>query len=285
MTGPVEGVIFDIEEFAVFDGPGIRGCVFVKGCPLRCAWCHNPEGLKRDIQRAVTRSMCIGCGACEEVCPSPGGCTACGACVNVCPKGCISMVGERTDSARVARTIGAHADILRASGGGVTFSGGEPMAQSGFIVDIRRRLGGLHALIETSGYAPPGVFARVIAEMDMVIMDIKHMDDDAHRRYTGVSNEGIQRNLSTLKSSGIPFRIRVPLIPAVNDSAENMRSTAAALEGARSLEKVELLRYNRAAGGKYPMLDLNYSPPFPEDAEPSIFTEPFTDMGIEVCVL
>lgn len=279
------GIVFDIEEFAVFDGPGIRCAVFLKGCPLRCMWCHNPEGLSPRPERVVTKSLCIHCGACREVCPSPDQCIGCGKCVNVCPKGCIRIAGTRMTPEEVAAKIRRNAPILAMNGGGVTFSGGEVMLQPDFVVAVRRLVPDVHALIETSGYAKPEVFERVVSEMDMVIMDVKIVDPTLHKRYTGADNAIILANLRRLIEMEKVFRIRIPLIPTVNDTLENMEATAALLEGAKYLEKVELLPYNRAAGAKYSGVGLEYTPDFPENEAPRIFKEPFERRGIIIEVL
>ena len=153
-----KGLVFDIEEFAVYDGPGIRCAVFLKGCPLRCMWCHNPEGLEPHPQRVVTQSLCVHCNACREVCPSPDRCIGCGRCVDVCPKGCIRIAGTRMTAGEVAARIRKQAKILALNGGGVTFSGGEVMLQSDFVVAIRKLVPEVHALIETSAFASAETF-------------------------------------------------------------------------------------------------------------------------------
>lgn len=283
--GMITGLVFDIEEFAVFDGPGIRCTVFLKGCPLRCMWCHNPEGLAPHPQRVVTLGLCAHCGACEKVCPSPGNCIGCGRCVDVCPKGCIRIAGERMTARQVAERIRRQAKVLAMNGGGVTFSGGEVLLQSDFVVAVRQLIPEVHALIETSGFSTPEVFRKVAEAMDMVIMDVKIVDPALHKRYTGVDNAPILANLEQLKAMGKPMRIRVPLIPGVNDTPENMEATARRIEGARSLEKVELLRYNKAAGAKYAGVGMTYSPDFPEQQEPRIIREPFEARGMRVEIL
>ena len=185
----------------------------------------------------------------------------------------------------VAEKINRQARILALNGGGVTFSGGEVLMQSDFVVAVRKLIPDVHALIETSGFASAEVFTRLIGAMDMVIMDIKMVDAQLHKKYTGVDNAPILRNLEILKKSGKPFRIRIPLIPAVNDTLENMEATARLLEGAQHLEKVELLRYNKAAGAKYSGVGMSYAPDFPEQQEPCIFREPFEKRGIRVEIL
>jgi len=279
------GSIFDIEEFAVYDGPGMRTAVFLKGCPLKCRWCHNPEGLRPGPQRITSHSLCIRCGACANACPSMEQCTGCGACADVCPADAVHIAGAPVEAETIARRILANARVLQMNGGGVTFSGGEPLMQPDFVLEICRLLPGVHKCIETSGYAAQKDFRRVIDAMDYVIMDVKLADSAAHRKWTGVDNGRILANLSYLKRCGKPFRIRVPLIPTVNDSLENMQQTARLIAGSENLDRVELLPYHKAAGAKYQSAGLRYDPGFPTDQPPQIHTQPFLSLGMEVTVL
>lgn len=274
------GVVFDIKQMAVFDGPGIRTTVFLKGCPLRCRWCHNPEGLSPKPELMVSHASCTHCGRCAAVCPSPGQCILCGRCVQVCPDGLRKICGTDYSPRQLARVLLEDRDYLAAMGGGVTFSGGEPTMQARFVVDTARLLEGMHLAVETCGYCSPEDFDAVLSVMDYVVMDLKLVDEQAHRRSTGVSNRPILANLERLISSGKPFRIRIPVIPGVNDSEENFRATAALLQGAPELEMVELLPYHKTAGAKYSMVGKNYEPGFDVSAEPHLDTEIFEACGI-----
>ena len=279
------GTIFDIKQFAVFDGPGIRTTVFLKGCPLRCEWCHNPEGLSFQPQIMVSKSACTHCGRCEAVCPSPSRCLVCGKCVRACPAGLRRICGKRVESADLAAKLLKDREYLEKQGGGVTFSGGEPTAQGEFLLECLRLLRPMHRAVETSGYCDTDLFREILTELDYVIMDIKHTDDTMHQRYTGVSNRRILQNLDSLKRSGKPFRIRIPMIPAVNDTEENFRETAKLLADAENLDFVELLPYHQTAGAKYEMVGLDYKPSFQTDLLPNLDTAAFAERHIPCKVI
>lgn len=273
----MEGVVFDIVEMTVNDGPGVRTTVFLKGCPLRCQWCHNPEGLSFRPQRMVSSAGCTNCGACREVCPSPDACTACGECVKVCPARLRRIAGTVFQPEELAARLKKHQDFLTRMGGGVTFSGGEPTAQPEFLISVLKLLDGMHRTIETSGYCDAETFQQILKYVDYVIMDIKLVDSRKHRQFTGVDNKKILNNLEYLKRSGLPFLIRVPLIPGVNDSRENLEQTARLLENCPTLEGVELLPYHQTAGAKYEMVGIPYAPGF------DVTKEPVGDMQVFQC--
>lgn len=274
----MKGTVFDVKEFAVFDGPGIRTTVFLKGCPLRCRWCHNPEGLSPKPQLMVSVAACVHCGKCLEVCGHKGGCVACGACIPYCPQGLRRMAGYEIEAEALA------ARLLKGAlfpDGGVTFSGGEPLMQWPFVRGVASLLPGIHLAVETSGYASDEVFSEMMGKMDLVMMDVKHTDPAQHKKWTGVDNAPILRHLEMLKAGATPFIVRVPLIPGVNDSHENLSRTAELVAGAKALVRVELLPYHQTAGAKYPMAGMDYEPGFDTARAPNRELEVFRERGIE----
>lgn len=278
------GTIFDIKEFAVFDGPGMRQTVFFKGCPLRCNWCHNPEGLCMQPQLMVSTASCSDCGKCRAVC-SHETCIACGECVAVCPLRLRRIAGEAVTSDELVKRIRKNADYYARYGGGVTFSGGEPLMQASFLLEVLKKIPDLHRAIETSGYCDPAVFREVVQNLDYVMMDLKIIDDQKHRHYTGVSNEKILKNARQLCDGKTSFVIRIPVIPGVNDDEENYRSTAAFLQGASALLKVELLPYHKTAGAKYSMLGMEYQPDFDPNRLVRTSAKLFEEYGIRCEIL
>lgn len=278
-----EGVVFDIKQFAVFDGPGIRTTVFLKGCPLRCMWCHNPEGLSFSPQLMVSQNGCTRCGICRKACVFPEKCTLCGACVAVCPNRLRKICGEWITASALSDKLLRDLEYLKTQGGGVTFSGGEPTGQTKFLLECLRRLRPMHRAIETCGYCRSDIFKQILGELDYVIFDLKVINEEKHKYYTGVSNRLILENLEELKRSGISFRVRIPVIPGVNDTEDNYRETAQLLKGAEHLEMVELLPYHETAGAKYEMVALKYMPDFDINHQPKLETTAFKDAGIR-CV-
>ena len=275
-----EGIVFDIKEFAVYDGPGIRTTAFLKGCPLRCQWCHNPEGLSPRPELMVSRAACTHCGACERVCPSPERCTACGRCVPVCRGGLRRIVGRRWSAEALAGRLSKDADVYRDSGGGVTFSGGEPLMQWPFVAEVIRAMPDVHAAVETSGYASDEVFREAMALCDLILIDWKVSDPALHKRCTGVEQAAIRRHVQWLAQGETPFILRMPIIPGVNDNAAHFETAASLVESARALVRVDVLPYQRAAGAKYAMVGREYAPEFDEARPPAFYTEVFEKRNI-----
>ena len=281
----MQGTIFDMQQLTVQDGPGVRTTVFLEGCPLRCQWCHNPEGLSPAPQLMASPNGCTHCGRCREVCPSPSKCVACGQCIAVCPAGLRRIAGRRMEARELADLLLKDRAYLTALGGGVTFSGGEPTMQGAFLLEVVSLLQGMHCAIETCGYCDQALFAQLLEKLDYFILDVKLADDALHRHYTGVSNTRILANLAQLKRQRKPFRVRIPLLPGANDTVDNLRRTAALLQDAPALEGVELLRYHQTAGAKYEMVGLPYAPEFDQKQPPNADCTPFERLQIPCRIL
>lgn len=236
------GLIFSIEEFSIHDGPGIRTTIFLKGCPLHCTWCHNPEGIS-PLPQVMNKK-----------------------------NGEKAISGNKISSDELAKLILKNKDIYQLNAGGVTFTGGEPLLQSSFIAEVLHKIKPhIHTAIETSGYSKPEVFERIIPMFDLVLMDIKHTDPGIHKKYTGVDNKIIMHNLKFLCKSETEFIIRIPLIPGVNDTEENMYNTMLLIKDAEKLRRVELLPYHRTAGAKYQMIGQEYKPQFDTNLKPRVY--------------
>ena len=249
----MKGMIFDIKEMAVHDGPGIRTTVFLKGCPLRCVWCHNPEGLSAVPQLMYKEARCLKCDLCKTTCDHSE-CQPYGRCINICPMNCMEIVGREVEASELADVLRRSADVLGDSFGGFTFSGGEPLMQSDFILEVIAYLSGYHFCIETSGYASANVFSKILDKIDYVIMDLKLADDSMHKQFTGVSNERILKNFDTLRKSGKECCIRTPLIPSITDTEKNLSEIKALVGDIHH----ELLPYNPIGAAKYKMLNMSY---------------------------
>lgn len=249
----MKAIIFDIKGFAISDGPGIRTTVFFKGCPLRCKWCHNPEGLSAEAQLCIKTAQCTNCGKCLKKC-THAECQKWERCLHICPQGNISIAGKEYDSETLASILKRDTDLYLSGGGGVTFSGGEPMMQISFIRELIPKLNGIHTAVETSGYVSPDKFNHDILLFDYVMFDLKLYDNDSHKAFTGVPNDWIHENLRILQSSGKKFILRIPIIPDITDTEYNLRGLAE-LAGDSD---VELLSYNTLAGAKYTNFGMKY---------------------------
>ena len=227
----MKGRVFNVQRFCLQDGPGIRTTVFMKGCPLRCAWCHNPESQSRQAEILYDASKCLACGACAAACPRGlhivederheylrTGCDGCGACASACPAEALELCGREADSGDVLDTVTRDVDFYAASGGGMTLSGGEPMAQPEFALALARGAKdmGIHVCLETCGYCSREDFQKIMPHVDLFLFDFKLADGEAHRRYTGADNALILENLNYLNDAGAGIILRCPVIPGVN---------------------------------------------------------------------
>lgn len=270
------GLIFDIRRYAVHDGPGIRTTVFLKGCPLSCWWCHNPESQSAEPQLMFREARCAHCGACAQACPQAaiawqGGlpvteaarCTRCGACTRACPAGARELTGQDLNVPQVMALLRRDVAFFDQSGGGVTLSGGEPLDQPEFSAALLRacQAEDIHTALDTCGYAPWEVLDEVRTHTDLFLYDVKLMDDDLHRRYTGVSNRLILENLRRLAGLGHKIILRVPLIPGITDGEDNLRAIAELARSLPNTPRVDLLPYHDAARLKYQRLGIAYPLP------------------------
>lgn len=286
-TGPErEALIFNIQKYNTYDGPGVRTLIFFKGCPLRCRWCANPEGLERKVQIMFKAQACIHCGACTKVCPvgihhmNAAGehevnreidCIACGKCVAACPRQALSIVGERKTITELLEVVEEDRMFYEMSGGGVTLGGGECTAQPEAAISILAacKQAGINTAIETSGYTSESNILKIAEVCDLFLFDLKHMDPVKHMEWTGVNNEKILHNLTLLLEKGYNVKIRMPVLKGINDSDDEFYQVAeflAPYKSYKNFQGVDILPYHKMGVGKYPQVGKVY----PIEGDPSL---------------
>lgn len=268
------GLITDIQRFSIHDGPGIRTTVFLKGCNMVCAWCHNPEALAIKRQLQFYPDKCIGCGACFSACGygvheikegmrqlHRAHCTACGACAEVCCAESLQMAGKEVTIEAVMEEVLADRDFYAHSGGGITLSGGEPACQIAFAKELLNcsKQEGLHTAIETNLSLGWSEYEGLLPFTDLVLFDIKLMDPELHQTWTGISNDIVMSNARTLSETGKPMVVRTPVIPGVNDDPETISAIAEFIKDFKSLQYYELMPYHPLGAGKYTSLGMEYA--------------------------
>lgn len=275
-----QGIIFDIQRFTIHDGPGIRTELFLKGCPLRCDWCSNPESQMASIQLGVYKTQCISrkkCGACEKACPEEGilkftrgklisidgnKCTNCLACYQACPSDAIKQWGKAMSVEECMKEIRKDKGYYERSGGGVTVSGGEPLLLSDFVAALFKicKEEGIHTCLESSLYADWKEIEKILPYTDLIISDIKHLDTNIHKKYTGVDNERILENLKRLANEKCELILRIPIIPNVNEDMDNIKATAEFIlnELGGNVKTLQLLSFMRLGEEKYRSLGMPY---------------------------
>lgn len=298
-----EGSVFNIQRFSIHDGPGIRTTVFLKGCNLRCAWCHNPESRSPRQEIQFFPQKCVLCKKCIEVCPqgaftiNDAGvklfdrsvCDGCGLCVANCYYDALVYVAKTMTVEQVVEEVLKDADYYRTSGGGMTISGGEPMLQKDFIRAVYGQIHalGIHTALDTAAQVPWSELESVLPVVDLVLLDIKSMDSGVHRRWTGAGNVRILENARRLAASDVDLIIRIPVVPGVNATSENMDQTAAFLQDFPRLRYVELLPYHDMGMDKYASLGkehamVNFESPSTEHM--IRLAESFHNCGVQVKV-
>lgn len=269
----LNATIFDIKRYAIHDGPNIRTTVFFKGCPLRCAWCHNPEGIDFDIDVIRLEHLCVGCRDCIDGCNANAltdkegvishdkkKCQLCCTCVDICPALSLQTTGKSRSVQEIISEIEKDLPFFDKSGGGVTFSGGEPICQPEALYSLLKECGkrGVHRVVDTCGHVPTRQLLSISTETDLFFYDVKHMDTKKHQHFTGVGNELIHRNLLALFENKAPVRIRIPLVGGVNDSVENLVKTGRFISKFKNIEGIDILPYHSSAKSKYSKLGMEY---------------------------
>lgn len=268
-------LIFDIKRFAINDGPGIRTTLFMKGCPLRCVWCHNPEGISPKPVKLYTKKKCIGCQSCVDICPQHnltltadgikevGDCILCGKCTDECPTLALQMAGKEWEMDKLMEIVEKERKVMEDSEGGVTVCGGEPLMHSDYLIALLTELKGrgIHRTVDTTLFASEQTVERVMPLADLFLVDLKHMDCEKHKFYTGVPNEQILSNIRLISAAGARFWIRIPLIVGVNADDDNLKASADFLASLPNApECVNLLVYHDVGKGKHARMGTSYNP-------------------------
>ncbi len=288
-------LIFNIQRFCTHDGPGIRTVVFFKGCPLRCRWCSNPESQDVEPNLLFNARRCIGCGQCAAACPqgivvgrhgADPACNLCGACVAACPAKALEVDSREYSIADILAEVSKDENYYYPLGG-VTLSGGEPLLYPEFTEELATAIKkqGYHLAVETTGFAKWEIADPIFAQADLLLYDIKHMDDEQHKLYTGVSNRQILQNAITAAVKGYPILVRIPLIGGVNDSEDNIRQTALFCAEC-GIQRAEFLPYHKLGASKYDMLRKGYA--F-EGSTPAVdqrrhLATFFTEQGVDIII-
>lgn len=276
--------IFDIKRYSINDGPGIRTTLFMKGCPLHCVWCHNPESWYAGPQKLFKAGKCIGCLSCVDACPQGldprnilQSCVLCGKCVEECPTCALEMCGKEYDMDSLIAEVEKERQVMEDSGGGVTICGGEPLMHPEYLLELLKELGrrGFHRTVDTTLFASEATVKEVAQNCELFLIDIKHMDPERHKFYTGQSNELILSNIRMVTEMGADYFIRIPLIDGVNSDEENIEATASFLESLTGWERktVNLLPYHDIGKGKHERMRTQYNPDGLQMSTPSEETQ------------
>lgn len=295
------GLIFDIKRFAVHDGPGIRTTIFLKGCPLSCWWCHNPEGLSDKPEVTYYDYKCMGCDKCIDICSQKALkkidnklnrnfeiCSVCGDCVEVCPTASQQIIGQKISSEKLMEEIKKDLLYFESSSGGVTFSGGEPLIQNVFLKETLKlcKNKGVHTALDTSGYSSTEVFNTILKYIDLFLFDLKIVDENQHKKYTGVSNKSIIKNLVTLQKKRKDVILRFTVINEITNTKENLKDIQNLISSLKGINEIDLLPYHNV-NEKYNKLCKEYKLKDikqPSEEDIIIIKELFENEGLNVRV-